>query len=127
MQPNQQQVGIALADDDLDDEEIDQIAQQLRAELLESEVDSVDFVAAGEAPPHTRAIDIIALGGLLVTVSESVGALNSVIETVRSWLSRRGRGSVKLQIGDDSLELASVSKERQDELIDAFLARHAMS
>lgn len=118
---------IALIDEELDAEEVDQLAQQLREELLQAEVDSVDFVTAGEAPAHTRAIDVIALGGLLVTVAESVGALGTVIEIVRNWLSRRGRGQVKLQIGDDVLELSSVSKRRQEQLINAFLARHATS
>jgi hypothetical protein len=125
MPADRQELGIALIDDDLDAEEVDQLAQQLREELLQSDVESVDFVTAGEAPPHTRAIDIIALGGLLVTVAESVGALGTVVDTVRNWLTRRGRGQVKLQIGDDVLELSNVSKRDQEQLIDAFLARHA--
>jgi hypothetical protein len=127
MRPDQQKLGLTIIDDDLDSEEIDQLAQQLRVELLESDADSVDFVSVGEAPLGTRAIDIAALGGLLVTVSESIEALSTVIDTVRRWLSRRGRGSVKLQIGDDILELSSVSKAREDQIVNAFLARHAMS
>ena len=125
MPADRQELGIALIDDDLDAEEVDQLAQQLREELLQSDVESVDFVTAGEAPPHTRAIDIIALGGLLITVAESVGALGTVVDTVRNWLTRRGRGQVKLQIGDDVLELSNVSKRDQEQLINAFLARHA--
>jgi hypothetical protein len=127
MPADRQELGIALVDDDLDAEELDKLAQRLGEELRLSEVDSVDFVTAGEAPAHTRGIDIIAVGGLLVTIAQSVGALGSVIETVQNWLSRRGRGQIKLQIGDDVLELSSVSKKDEEQLIGAFLARHAAS
>jgi hypothetical protein len=124
MPADRQDVGIALIDNELDAEQIDQLSLQLREELRQSDIDSVEYLTAGQAPPHTKAIDIIAFGGLLVTIAESVGALSSMLGTIQNWLSRRGKGAVKVQIGDDILELSNVSDERQQDIIDAFLARH---
>jgi hypothetical protein len=127
MPTSEKELGIVLVDDDLDDEEVDELTQQLREELLESDVDSVELVTAGEAPPGTRGLEILVIGGLLVKVAESVDALSTVIGTIRHWLSRRGRGKIKIQLGDDVLELSSVSKADQERLVDAFLNRHARS
>lgn len=127
MPTDRRELAVALIDDDLDAEEVDELTQQLREELLESDVYSVELVTAGEAPPGTRGIDIVVLGGLMVHIAESLDALSAVIGTIRHWLSRRGRGVVKLQIGDDVLELSSASKEDQERLVDAFLNRHAQS
>lgn len=127
MPANRQELAIALIDDDLDAEEVGELTQQLREELLESDVNSVELVTAGEAPSGTRAVEIVVLGGLLVKVVESVDALSAVVGTIRHWLSRRGRGKVKLQLGDDVLELSSVSREDQERLVNAFLSRHAQS
>jgi hypothetical protein len=104
-------------------EELDELTVVLREQLLELDVDAVDRPTAEEPPPGARAAEATQLGSLLVTLGPTV--LASVVQTIRSWLSRdRGR-SVKLQLGDDVIELSDASSEQQEQLISAFVARNA--
>jgi hypothetical protein len=105
-------------------EELDAAARQLQRELLQLDVFEVQRIAGEPPPPGTRAADAAILGGLAVTAGrEMIGA---VIRTLVQWLSRRSNRSVKLTIGDDSIELSDVSAEDQRRLVDSFLARHAV-
>lgn len=102
-------------------EELDAAALQLRRELLRLDAIDVRRVPGPPAPDGTRAIDGPLLGALLVTASD--GAMPALLQLLGSWV-RLGRGrSVKLQLGDDAIEVTGVTDETQRELIDAFLAR----
>src|SRR6266536_329741 len=79
---------------DADAEEVAEATAQLRRELLDLDVDAVELPPAGEPPPGTRAVELAALGALLVTVAQSQ-LLTPVLAAVRSWLAgspRRSRG-----------------------------------
>jgi hypothetical protein len=54
---------------DADDEEVAEATLQLRRELLDLDVDSVDLPTAGQPPPGTRGVELAALGALLVSVT----------------------------------------------------------
>ncbi len=115
---------VSIGDKDADDERLEELALALRAELLATDVDAVRQARAGPAPAGTRAgLDIAMLGTLLVSVKMSAEAVGAVVGTVRSWLAR-GKStshSVKLTIGDRTLELQSASSEQQERLIQEFL------
>jgi hypothetical protein len=108
-----------------DAEELDALTAQLQCELQELDLDAVERVRQGQAPPGARAIDVLALGTLLVTIAKPV-VLSSAVEVVRSWLSGRQR-SVKLEIDGDVLEVTGLSTADQRVLISAWLARNAGS
>jgi hypothetical protein len=93
---------------------------------LQLDVDDVRRQSAGEAPPGSRAIDVDALGGLMVALGHSATGLKDVIAAVRRWLSRSDgvRRTVKIEIDGDKLELSEVSAAEQDRLIDMFVNRH---
>jgi hypothetical protein len=122
---NGEELAVVIVGDDLEAEQIDELIQQLREELLELDVDSVERIPAGEAPTSTRAVEIFVLGGLLVKVAESVNALNSAIGTIRDWLSRRGGVKIEIRLGNDVLELSNASRKDEERLIAAFLDRHS--
>jgi hypothetical protein len=105
-------------------EEVAEATLQLRRELLELDVEAVELARAGKPPPGTRAVDLIALGALVVTVANS-GLLNAVVATMRSWLGGHPQRSIKLELGGDVLELTGVSSEEQRRLADAWVRRHA--
>ena len=109
---------------DGDFEEIAQAALQLRRELLDLDVDVVAAAGAGEPPPGARAVDLAALGGLVVNIADPQ-MLAAAVSAVRSWLAGSSRRNVKLQLGGDVLELTGVSSAEQRRLADEWLARHA--
>jgi len=117
------EVQIAVGSDS-DAEEVAQATLQLRRELLDLDVDSVEARGVGEPPPGSRAVDLTALGALVVNLADSQ-VLAAVVTAVRSWLAGSPRRSIKLQLGDDALELTGVSSKEQRRLADEWLARHA--
>jgi hypothetical protein len=108
---------------DADPEEVAEATLQLRRELLDLDVGTVEAPRAGEAPPGTRGVEVAALGGLVVSMAKPE-FLGTVIAAVRSWLSRSQRRSIKLALGDDVLELTGVSSDEQRRLADEWLRRH---
>ena len=108
---------------DADPEEVAEATLQLRRELLELDVESVEIPRAGDPPPGSRAVDLAALGALVVTVAQSQ-LLASVVAAVRSWLAGSRQRSIKLELGGDVLELSGVSSAEQRRLTDEWLRRH---
>jgi hypothetical protein len=106
-----------------DAEEVAEATLQLRRELLELDVEAVEIPRAGDPPPGSRAVDLAAIGALVVTVAQSQ-LLASVVSAVQSWLSRSHQRSIKLELGGDVLELAGVSSDEQRRLTDEWLRRH---
>jgi hypothetical protein len=108
---------------DADPEEVAEATLQLRRELLDLDVGTVEVPRTGEAPPGTRGVELAALGGLVVSMAKPE-LLGGVIAAIRSWLSRSQRRSIKLALGDDVLELTGVSSDEQRRLADEWLRRH---
>jgi hypothetical protein len=106
-----------------DAEEVAQATMRLRRELLDLDVDAVEIPREGEPPPGSRAVDIAAVGTLMVNIAEPQ-LLAAVVAAVRSWLAGSARRSIKLGLGGDVLELTGVSSQEQRRLTDEWLARH---
>jgi hypothetical protein len=108
---------------DADDEEVAEATLQLRRELLDLDVDSVDLPTAGQPPPGTRGVELAALGALLVSVTQSQ-LLAPMLAAVRSWLGGSPQRSIKLELEGDTLELTGISSTEQRRLVDEWLQRH---
>jgi hypothetical protein len=111
-----------LLDGDGEAAELDEAARQLRRELLELDVDEVRPVVSDTPTPGTRAVDAAVLGSLAITAGREV--IGGVVRALMQWIGRRANRSVKITIGEDSIELSDVSAEDQHRLIESFLARH---
>lgn len=108
---------------DADAEEISEATLQLRRELLDLDVEAVELPRAGDPPPGTRAVELAALGALVVTVAQSP-LLGPVVAAVRSWLAGSPQRSIKLELDGDALELTGLSSNEQRRLVDEWLRRH---
>jgi hypothetical protein len=115
-------IQLAVGPDD-DAEEVANATLRLRRELLDLDVEAVEMPPAGEPPPGTRAVELAALGALVVTVAESQ-LLGAVVAAVRSWLAGQPKRSIKLELDGDVLELTGLSAKDQQRLADEWLRRH---
>jgi hypothetical protein len=118
---------LQLSEDGADAERLEALTGFLRQELLQLEVENVTRLRAGEPPPGSRMFDVVAVGGLLVSLSRSAEGLRSVVSAVRKWLSR-GEGTrrtVRLELDGDVLELSEATAADQERLIGLFVDRHA--
>lgn len=118
------QLGLLVDLRDADAEAVAQAATELREELLQLDIESADAPSIGQAPPGTRAAEIVALGSLIVSLIQSPGLLSSVVGTVQSWVARQGSRSVKLELDGDVLEVTGISSREQSELIQNWIDRH---
>jgi hypothetical protein len=121
------EIRLQLAEDGADAERLDALTGYLRRELLQLDVEEVSRVQAGDVPPGARALDVLALGGLVVSLGRAATGLHQVVAAVRRWLSAGDgvRRTVKIEIDGDTLELSEVSAAEQDRLVDLFVRRHS--
>jgi hypothetical protein len=115
---------VELTEPDADTEELADLAHQLRLELLQLDVDAVQPIPAGPAPPGSKGVELAAVAALLVQLQGSVAAVAAIVSTVRSWL-QRGRTppgrTVTITVEGHTLELSAATDAQQEELVQAFL------
>lgn len=110
---------------DSDAEELARLTGQLRSQLLELDVERVDLVRGGQAPPGSKVADPITIGAIIITLAPTV--IQAVIGLVQNWHKDHPVSSVKVTLGEDSLELSNASPEQLEQLAQAFIARHSTS
>jgi hypothetical protein len=76
--------------------ELDELTRQLRAEMNELEVESVEQVSAGPAAGGTKAVDMAALGQLAVTLAPSL--VPPLFDLLKSWVERKPSTPVKITV-----------------------------
>ncbi|GAA0454618.1 hypothetical protein Ade02nite_03110 [Paractinoplanes deccanensis] len=116
-----------LGEDGADAERLDLLTGQVRDQLRQLDVDDVAPLRADQAPPAgARAMDVGAVGALLVMLGNSATGLREVVTVVRGWLGRGDgtRRTVRLELGGDVLELSEVTEAEQQRLIDLFVRKH---
>jgi hypothetical protein len=106
-------------------EELEELTAHLRRELLELDVHSVERVRTDEAPAGTRAVDMMALGALVVSLTNSPDLLKALVGTVQAWVARDQDRSIKLELDGDTLEVTGLSSGEQQRLVEQWIARHS--
>lgn len=121
------QLQILLSEEGADAERVDDLTRRLRAELLELDVEDVKPVSAGPPPPGARAVELAAIGSLLVGLGSSTSALHQVMSVIRDWWGRGRdtRPSLRLTLDGDVLEIGEASPEQVTRAFDVFVRRHA--
>jgi len=87
-------------------DELDRITRQLRSDLSELQVESVEFHRDGNLPSGAKGAEAaLALGSLAVAVLPT--AIPKLIEFLRDWLLRGENRTLKLklQVGGNSAEI----------------------
>jgi hypothetical protein len=117
---------VGVTEEGADAARLEDLALLLRQELLSLDVRAVEPHREGEAPDGTRGALAAIAGVLSVSLAPGLQVLGSVVAVVREWLRRAGDGrTVKLTIDNDVIELTGTSDELQQQLVDAFVRRHA--
>src|SRR5512139_1976168 len=104
--------------------ELDELTRQLRAEVNELEVDSVEQVSAGPAPGGTQAVDMAALGQLAVTLAPTL--VPPLFDLLKSWVERKPSTPVKITVksGRKSTQIeydpSRTSPQQVEELVKAL-------
>ena len=107
---------------DTDAVELAKLTQQLRRRLLELDVESVELVRTQDVPVGAKPADVQTIGALVITLAPS--ALQAVLALAQRWFTTKPVSSIKIAMGEDSLELTGASGTQIDALTQAFLQRH---
>jgi hypothetical protein len=79
-----------------DSAELDELTHQLRTEVEELNVDSVEQISAGSAPAGTKAADFTAIGQMAVTLAPTI--VPPLFELLKSWVERKPSTPVKVKV-----------------------------
>ena len=96
MSENTAELLIELSLEGGDESELDELTRQLRAELEELNVDSVEQVPAGAAPDGTKAVDMAAIGQMAVTLAPVI--VPPLFDLLKSWVGRKPSTPVKVRV-----------------------------
>jgi hypothetical protein len=113
---------VSLDPEGADDEELDELTSQLRRELLELDVQSVERPSRGSPPPGTRGAGALAIGELVVHAATAPALVTGVVAVVQGWLRRAGRRSARIEVNGKVLDVKGLSGADQHELIARFVA-----
>lgn len=79
-----------------DSAELDELARQLRSEVEELDVDSVEDVSIGPAPTGTKAADFTAIGQMAISLAPTI--VPPLFELLKSWVERKPSTPVKVKV-----------------------------
>jgi len=109
----------------IDKEDIERLTRELIGELSDLDgVVSIQPMQSEELPEGAKGFPID-FGTILVKLAE-LGGITGVVTILSSWLSRDKSRTLKLQIGEKSLELTGLSKAEQQDLVRWFQTQSAL-
>ncbi len=110
-----------LPEHDSDAEELTDASDDLRGELLELDLVSVEPLSAAEVPAGAKGTG--AVTGWLAAQFVTLDGLKALLSAARSWTDRTQR-TVEISLNGDTLKLTAATAQQQQEILDAWLARH---
>lgn len=112
---------VIVADSDCDEEELAGLAGRLRSEMLGLDVLGIETVIQPATPDGAKGAGE-ALGWLLVHLGGE--SLQRVVAAVADCALRNDR-SVEVDLAGDVLKLGRATREQQERIVDAWIARHS--
>jgi Effector Associated Constant Component 1 len=108
---------------EVDEEELSRLSQWLRDDILELDVERVDY-ATNVAPTGAKSGTAVNLAELIIGLSNSA-VLTALVGVLRTWVSRDSNRKVSIQFGGDKLEITGAPSDQDECLISKWLATHA--
>ncbi|HXJ91895.1 MAG TPA: hypothetical protein VMT20_03330 [Terriglobia bacterium] len=104
-----------------DAEDLERLSTRLREELRELDVESVETVDTGPAPPGAKG-NALAIGSLALTLAPIV--IPPLINLLQSWLNRHEHASLTLEDKNgEKLSISGNPTQEQQEVIASWLRR----
>ena len=97
-----------------DEQELAELTQHLREDLLETGVESVEQLREAKAPSGSKG-DAVTLATLAVSLAPT--ALAGLISMLQSWLTRHERTSLTLQKGNQKITVTGALSKQQQQVI----------
>lgn len=105
-----------------DPELLDTYSRRLREEILELDVDSVEYASQADAPKGSKGIGT-AVGDMILSLAPLDYALSGVMGAVQSFATRNDQCGITVEIGDNRIIIDGSSPEEQQKLVDTWIKR----
>lgn len=96
MTENPAELFIELSLEGGDTTELNELTLQLRTQVEELRVDSIEQVSAGTAPDGTKAGDFSAIGQMAITLAPAI--IPPLFDLLKSWVERKPSTPVKIKV-----------------------------
>jgi len=96
MSKNPTELFIELSLDGSDDSELDDLTRQLKTEVEDLRVDSVEQVLEGIAPNGTKGVEFSEIGQMAVTLAPAL--IPPLFSLLKSWVDRKPSTPVKIKV-----------------------------
>ena len=107
---------------DTDENELEDLTRLLKEDIVSLDVESVEPVKGGDVPDGAMAAEWVTVGSFAVKLTTAI--IKPVIETIDSWLKRRGAArietssetslKIRVGIGSFSLEIDKSSSDTEN-------------
>lgn len=114
------EIVVRLTDESISELELDRVMHDLRDEVLELDVESVELPAEVESD-GTRGAELVEQGVLIVKAAVDAGLPQAIAQRVSGWFGRQDAGRLEITVGSDKLIVKKATPEQQDKLIEHFL------
>ncbi|WP_412538780.1 hypothetical protein R8Z50_23350 [Longispora sp. K20-0274] len=114
---------VRLAVRGVDEVDTDDAVSGVLGELALLPAEDVSRPTGGDAPEGTRSGELVAVGGVLLTLAGNPEVVTTVLSGLWGWLDRRGRGRIEVTIGGDQLVLDSSTPAERAQIIGAYVDR----
>lgn len=104
---------------DADSQDLGELGRQLRTELLELDVEAVNPVRSGTAPPGAKG-DPVTLATLAVTLAPI--AVTELMKTVQAWLTRHDKATVTVERAGEKITITGSPSKEQQRTLEAFIS-----
>jgi hypothetical protein len=96
MSENPAKLFLELSLDGAEDAELDELSNQLKAEVSDLNVDSIEPVSLGTAPDGTKSAEYMAIGQMAVTLAPAL--IPPLFDLLKSWVERKPSTPVKIKV-----------------------------
>jgi hypothetical protein len=104
-----------------DPELLETYSRRLREDILNLDVDSVDYVGQDDAPAGSKGVGASAVGDMILSLTPLNNVIMSVIGAVQSFVNRNHQCNITMEIGDNKLIISDMSPKEQQKLVDAWI------
>jgi hypothetical protein len=118
MKDQPKQIVVGLGAKGADARELDELTASLGNELRQIDVRSVERISAGQAPPGSKG-DPFTIGWLAVTLTPIVAP--KVMDILADWVKRVQGRSIKVTIGQNTIELPDATPKERAKLLNKWL------